>query len=723
MAQSSLSAALRSALILFVVNASSNVWAQNADDHQQEKDQQEAPSQLPHITIEGSPISGQFSRTLLQPEESHYTAADAARLLKRAPGANINNNGPLSSQVQYRGMFGPRVNVLVDGHHRAQGGPNWMDPPLHYLPSGLVDHIEITRGIASVSSGGETIGGTVKAFSKTSQFNEQDQWASHGSVVASFRSVDDAFNSAAIVTASNKNHRLHVLASVQDGDDIRAGRGTIAATEHERKHYGVGYGYRFGQHEIGVDYRHTDTGPTGTPTLPMDILFFDTDSLNLKYSGQWSQWETNASFFYSSIDHGMNNFSLRPPPDFNPMSPGPERRFVNAAAESFAYRFDAQSQWLGGLIKLGVDGDMSNHNMVIRDPGNPGFFVNQFNDIDQNRYGFFAEWQGHLNDLLIAEWGIRYNRVEMNAGPVDAAPARVLPPPMRLRDAFNTADRTHNDNNIDWVSKFRVPATDQLEFEFGAARKTRSPSYIERYVWLPVEASAGIADGNTYVGNLDLDPEVSHEFEFGFSWQGEHFSIAPRIFYKTVNDFIQGTAASNPDVIRVSTLNGDATPLQYTNVDAEFIGFDVDASYQFNAAWRADLVASYVRADRRDTDDPLYRITPPNLRLGLSYEQTQWSARAEMEAYGQGDRISETIVINEPRTSNEITNSYAIFHLYGEWKPMAGLTIAGGVENVFDNHYVNHLNGFNRVIDSDVGLFERIPGPGRNWFIRTQYQF
>jgi iron complex outermembrane receptor protein len=234
MAQSSLSAALRSALILFVVNASSNVWAQNADDHQQERDQQEAPSQLPHITIEGSPISGQFSRTLLQPEESHYTAADAARLLKRAPGANINNNGPLSSQVQYRGMFGPRVNVLVDGHHRAQGGPNWMDPPLHYLPSGLVDHIEITRGIASVSSGGETIGGTVKAFSKTSQFNEQDQWASHGSVVASFRSVDDAFNSAAIVTASNKNHRLHVLASVQDGDDIRAGRGTIAATEHER---------------------------------------------------------------------------------------------------------------------------------------------------------------------------------------------------------------------------------------------------------------------------------------------------------------------------------------------------------------------------------------------------------------------------------------------------------------------------------------------------------
>ena len=63
---------------------------------------------------------------------------DPAKLMNQVPGGAVNNNGPLTGQIQYRGMFGPRINVRVDGMLIHGGGPNWMAPPLHHIPAGLM---------------------------------------------------------------------------------------------------------------------------------------------------------------------------------------------------------------------------------------------------------------------------------------------------------------------------------------------------------------------------------------------------------------------------------------------------------------------------------------------------------------------------------------------------------------------------------------------------------
>ena len=49
---------------------------------------------------------------------------DVAQLLKEAPGANVNRNGPLTGIPQYRGMYGPRVATALDGNQLAPSGPN-----------------------------------------------------------------------------------------------------------------------------------------------------------------------------------------------------------------------------------------------------------------------------------------------------------------------------------------------------------------------------------------------------------------------------------------------------------------------------------------------------------------------------------------------------------------------------------------------------------------------
>ena len=135
------------------------------------------------------------------------------------------------------------------------------------------------------------------------------------------------------------------------------------------------------------------------------------------------------------------------------------------------------------------------------------------------------------------ELGIRYTRTESDAADVDALPAQIAdddlgncPPPgmgmvpgavCRLRNSFNASDRDISDNDVDAVIKLDYEITDDVSVGIGYAHKTRAPSYIERYLWIPLEINSGLGDLNNYVGNLNLDSEVSDQLELSMEWQFE----------------------------------------------------------------------------------------------------------------------------------------------------------------------------------------------------------
>lgn len=87
---------------------------------------------------------------------------DAAAIVARVAGGDIFGNGALSGQISYRGLAGERVLGRVNGQRFATGGPNAMDPPLHYAPSILVERIDVARGVAPVAEG-PSLAGAVNA--------------------------------------------------------------------------------------------------------------------------------------------------------------------------------------------------------------------------------------------------------------------------------------------------------------------------------------------------------------------------------------------------------------------------------------------------------------------------------------------------------------------------------------------------------------------------------
>ena len=215
---------------------------------------------------------------------------------------------------------------------------------------------------------------------------------------------------------------------------------------------------------------------------------------------------------------------------------------------------------------------------------------------------------------------------------------------------------------------------------------------------MPLQATGGLADGNTYIGDINLDPEVAHQVELGLNMATNNAYFEPRIFYRDVEDYIQGVTPATPQPY----------DLQFANVDATLYGADAAWGYAIDNHWSLGGIVSYVRGERDDISDNLYRIAPLNGTLGLTYAAATWDVTAEGVFYDSQDNVSST--------NNETeSGGYALMNLYGKYEVKKNLSLSGGLWNVFDRKYAPHVSGVNRAMGSDVttGQGERVPGQER----------
>lgn len=645
---------------------------------------------------------------------------DAAALLKRAPGANVNANGPLSGIAQYRGLFGDRVNVNSDGTTYKSACANAMDTPLSHVPTSLTETLKIKLGIASVSSGIETLGGNIVQRTRRGQFSEDENIDFSGKTTNGVNSVNGAYYTSIFANVANKNHKFRAGGSREEGGNYDWDGGENIDTSHERNAGMLGYGYRTDDqnHELDFSYNYNDTHATGTPSLPMDIVYSRGGVSNINYQGLLAdKYTVDTEFSYQDIKHRMDNFSFRG----TVLSKA--QRVSDNSARGFGYKMSIGIPFYEGNILLGTDGDNIEHDAHIRNPNN-ALSINNFNDVSRDRYGVFAEWKGEISRDWEMELGTRVNLIRMDANEVGGSGSPIfLPgkPGTKLADTFNSQKHEKDDLNVDVVAIMTHHLDDNLDVELGFGRKTRSPSYQERYLWLPLNATGGLADGRNYIGNIELKPEVSYQAELGFNWQHDTAYIMPRLFYRYVEDYIQGAESDNALANAISQGSSGHDALEYSNVDAYLYGFDVEGGFRFLDDWKADMMISYVRGKRDDVSDNLYRIAPLNGRIGVFYDTEEWLAGSEIIGYDSQNNTSSY--------NDEVpTSGYFIWNLRGQYRPqynaIQGVQIGFGIENVLDESYRTHLSGLNRnKINDGTAVGEHLPGPGRNFYATLSYDW
>jgi len=77
-------------------------------------------------------------------------ATDGADYLQSIMGFNAIKNGGTNGDVTFRGMFGSRIKMLVDGSENLGACPNRMDAPTSYIQPESFDKIIVIKGPQTV---------------------------------------------------------------------------------------------------------------------------------------------------------------------------------------------------------------------------------------------------------------------------------------------------------------------------------------------------------------------------------------------------------------------------------------------------------------------------------------------------------------------------------------------------------------------------------------------
>lgn len=671
------------------------------------QDRSNKDKEADEIVVVGRSVGTSLARIEVDGE----MVVDTAAVLKDIPGANVNTNGMITGIAQYRGMYGDRVAIDIDQLGVISGGPNSMDTPLSYMSPMITEELVVERGIASVSWSPESIGGYMNTKLARGQFGDQG-FAPSGTLGTRFSGNGNVSTTAARLTLADTRNRVSILAELDDGNDISTPAGEIRPSGLRRERYDLSYGFNNGDTSLLLFAGRLDTTDAGTPALPMDIRYIKTDMAGLQLGTSLSEsFDLQGRFAWNDVGHLMDNFSLRAAPA--PM------QFRQNLAHGSGVQYE-----LGGLfgrdngdLRIGIDGILANHDAVITNPNMAMFEVTNFNAVDRDVQGLFAEWRTGMERSNL-ELGVRYKVVKTDAGIVGAAgmPAPMATSVSMLAAAFNAADRSLDWGSVDAVIKYHHALSARTEWIVELGSKTRAPSYQELYLWLPLEATGGLADRRTYIGDLELSEERSNEIVIGVTSDIDRFSISPQVYFRKVDNYIQGIPSTNMLANMVSTMMTGAPALQFANVDAKIWGADLAWKLKLDDRWFLDGIASYSRGKRIDVSDDLYRLAPLNGSVGLTYATGGWSIKPELVAYARQDEVS---VYN----SEEATPGYGIANVTFAWHAPAAWRIEARVINLFDKTYQDHLAGINRAMGSDIPPGTRLYGAERTFSAGVIFSF
>jgi iron complex outermembrane receptor protein len=649
--------------------------------------------------------------------QGHTSAPDLADWLTSVPGANINSNGPITGIAQYRGLYGDRVSASLDGHPVIGAGPNAMDTPLSYSTPLIVDSMTVYRGIAPVSAGINTLGGAIEVkMRKAETMNNQNTELS-GDIQAGYRSNNSAKTLSAVTNIASGDVAVLLYGNSQTGDSMESGDGVeIAPTDFDKVQLGGDIRYSEGDNEIGLSYHYTDTTDSGTPALPMDIEYIESYRITLDGAFKLSGWQGEWQVGYIDADHGMTNFLMRENTDLT------KYRRNNATAETSDFKAEITKNFDFGELTFGVDGYFASHDSVITNPNNMMFEVVNFNDVEDNRYGIFTQWQNQFDQTTV-QLGVRLKRAEADADEVSSSMAMMTSMMGtlvgELQGDFNNENRKVSDNNVDIALNTQTQISTNVSFSAGVGLKSRAPSYQERYLWTPMESTGGLADGHTYIGDINLKSETAYQVDLGLTYQDDKLMISPHIFYQSIDDYIQGSPLGMADMsaqMLANMMSGDTNPLKFSNVDAKIYGMDLNGYYHISDHIELSTIISYVQGERRDIDDNLYRIAPLNGQINVRYNAENWMVKTSLVVAAKQNDVSST-------NGEQKTSGYGVVNIDGQYFVNNDLAIRIGVDNILDKNYQNHLGGYNRVKGTDIAVMSRLPSEGVSAWAEVTYSF
>lgn len=701
--------------------------------------QDTAAQTIEQITIRGTRLSAAEPDSNTMPAPLPAGTSDAASLLRNIPGVSLQGAGGVSSLPAIHGMADDRLRIKVDGMDLIAACPNHMNPPLSYIDPTNVDSIEVFAGITPVSVGGDSIGGTIIVDTPRPQFAKVGgdtllkataggfyrSESEGGTLSANIAGENLGLNYTAAVTHANDYDSAHAFKASRvaaTGRNWLAGD-TVGSSYYQTANQSLGLAYERDNHLLVLQVADQHIADQGFPNQRMDMTYNEARSYNLRHIGTF-QWGTlDSRFYYEQTRHRMNF--------------GEDKQYWYGDAPGMPMDTDGKNTGgqvtanvaLGqrGVLRTGVAIQTYRLDDWWPPSGTgPMMSPNPFwnvHDGERDRYDAFVEWERAWSSEWTTLIGMRSDTVAMSTGDVQGysntnGMGMMATQYLAESTAFNARDHSRTDYNVEATLLARYTPSETRTFELGYGRKSRSPNLYERYTWstsgMVMRMVNFAGDGNGYVGNLDLDPEVAHTVSATGDWhdaRNERWALRITPYLTYVDDYIDvrrcASANSNCGAANQTAANAFVY-LQFVNQNARFYGTDVSGFVQVSESPRYGTftlngVFGYIDGKNRTTGDHLYNVMPTNLKLSVEHALRGWTNVVEAQFVGRKDNVSAV--------RNELTtDSYSVVNLRSSYD-WGRVRIDAGVDNLLDRQYALPLGG------AYVGQGETMTATGVPWGI------
>lgn len=669
---------------------------------------------LKTVEVEATPEN---SKILSKDVSLSKTGGNTASLLDMTAGVHLQTGGGISSLPLIHGMADDRLNIKIDGAQITSSCPNHMNPVLSYVDPTKVSSIETMAGITPVSAGGDSIGGSIIVKSKSPEFASSDEKLKQSLKLSSFfKSNNENRGTSLQYGIATEKLSLHYSGIDESANNYRDGKGDrVKGTLYNQNNQSATIARKLESGVATLKLSRAVVPYSGFVNQPMDMNDNVSNSGNLNYTGQIGKIDLDATLFHQHTNHYMDILSSQRSGTMPMYTRSDETGYnVKASLELNSnhllkfgsdfdrYRLDDWWPAVAGSMMMG-----------------PGTFKS-INNGKRDRLGLFVEADSSWSSSLSTNLGLRTDIVKMDAGnvtgynnggmmanlPADAA-------------AFNANSRSQTDRNYDATLLTSYKLNSKSELELGFARKTRSPNIYERYAWAgsttnPATSGAArmdmrminwFGDGNGYVGDIDLKPEVAHTLSTSIAIHDEaqkDWGVKLTPYYTQVENFI--------DVDLLSTVGG-VNYLKFANHDAVIFGADLSGNAKiFNhetlGEMKVKMIASYTRGYRKDGASELYHLMPLSGKIAFEHLIGKWKTDLTTHLVSSKKQVSDLRL--EPKTAG-----YALLDLGTSYQATKLVKIDFGITNLLDHNYGLPLGGIN-LINNTAASRTPVAGLGRS---------
>jgi iron complex outermembrane receptor protein len=696
--------------------------------------------ELNEIIIEGKAYENKTTSVV----ENKVSKATLERYSSGSIGDALNSLSGVSSLNKGNGIVKPIINglhssriIMVNNGVRMQD-QEWGIDHAPNIDINSIERLTLVKSASALQYGGDAVGGVIIA--EGLKFPVKDSL--YGKTL-----VSSASNGRGAVVSSQlaRSYKSGWYATAQGAlkrfGDFQAADYNLSNTASSSKNaslrlglnrfnYGMEAYYSFFENEIGIlRASHLGSASDQERALGSDIpLVINDFSYQINAPKQYvthhlariKGFKTFENFGKLSLqyDYQLNNrleFDIRRGDDR-------DKPAVDLQLDTHTLLLDFDANWDNSIyIKSGL---LARHQTNFPDPDTG--VRRLIPDYDMYALGIYLISDYRLNDQWQLEAGTRFDYTQMNVYKfyrtslwnnrnygelypnivVEEFPNQVLTNPnLKFNNISATLGAKHSFN-----SKY------ELFFNYALASRAPNPSEL---------FSEGLHHSVSRIelGDLRFDSEIGHKLSATLNHRHNNFSFTVNPYINSISNYI----LIEPVEVR-ETIRGNFQVWEYRQTEAQLIGIDIDAAYQFNDHIGFTHQLSIVKGKDRTRDLPLISMPPVQTKNEITLEYPKFHnlkmAVQSEYVFAQNEYPNTNFEIYIPETETwelvDISTPPSAYHLLNfsssidfNINDSSFLTVGLGVTNILNTSYRNYLN-LQRFYADDLG---------RNFLLNLKFNY